>query len=333
MNMFSKDKKQHCGLQLMETHARLIEIDGGGKQLRAGRRQTVELPSGSIQNGKIINEAEVVHSVQDMVATLELQGAHVNLTIPTSNIILRRSVFTSLQDQEIRNSIEVELHSGSYKVPFKNTVFDCIRMGSPLQESVVPTGEDHELNEVIRKHKPVQQEDVLVIATPLEVVKAYMQITKQAGLETINVEPSLSALYRGMVRQWKHLGLNMPQRFVMLQTDLGFSEISIFDRGVPVFNLVLNGSHYASVEAYAHNLQTEFTRILSYFKQCIFFDRKDLRQLYLIGETDWIMKLRQPLGMLFEGNMTLLSLAELLNVNEAVYDPYTVLLGQAMRGA
>jgi type IV pilus assembly protein PilM len=333
MNMLSREKRQYCGLQIMDRHARLIEIDGGGKQLRAGRRQTIELPSGSIENGKIINEAEVVHHIQSMVTSLELQGAHVNLMIPTSNIILRRSVFTSLQDMELKHLIEVELHSGSYKVPFKNVLFDFIRLGSTLYESIAPSEDDHELNEIIRKHKPMQQEDVLVIATPQEVVKSYTQITKESGLEMIHVEPSLLSLYRGMARQWKHLGATMPQRFVMLQTDPGFSEISIFDRGVPVFSKTLNASNYASVEAYAHNLQTEFNRILSYFKQCVFSDHKDLRQLYLIGETDWMMKLRQPLGMLFEGNMTLLSLAELMNVNEAVYDPYTVLLEHVMKGA
>jgi hypothetical protein len=48
----------------------------------------------------------------------------------------------------------------------------------------------------------------------------------------------------------------------------------------------------------------------------------------LVGEIDWLKKQVQPLGMMFEGNITLLSLAELLNTNEIIYDPYVIELGQ-----
>jgi type IV pilus assembly protein PilM len=335
MNMFSRDKKQqHCGLQMKDTYARLIAIDVDGKHWRAGRRHTTELPPGCIENGKIVNEAFVLHSVKTMVADMELQGAHVKLMIPTSNIILRKSVFASLHDQELRHLIEVELHNGNYKVPFNDAIFDYIRLGAPLTETaVVKMEEELVYNQIMRKHNPPQQEDVLVIATPKEVVQAFTQMAKLCDLNPVRVEPSLLSLYRGMARHWMHLGETMPRRFVVLHTDTGFSEMSIFDRGVPVFTFSLNASDYASVEAYADHLQLEFDRILNYFRQAIFSDRKDLRQLYMIGETDWIMQLRQPLGMMFDGNMTLLSLAELLQVKETVYDPFTILLKKGMRGA
>jgi Tfp pilus assembly PilM family ATPase len=335
LNMFSRDKKQrHCGLQMMDTHVRLIAMDGVGIQWKAGDRHTIELPPGCIQNGKVVHESAVLHHVKSMVADMELQGAQVKLMIPTSNIILRRSMLASLQDQELRHLIEAELRNGDYKVPYNHVIFDYIRLGMPLNESTVIKHQvELDFNEIIRKHKLPQQEDVLVIATRLEVVQAYTHIAKQAELEPIHVEPSLLTMYRGMARHRMHLGEGMLQRFVLLHTDTGFSEISIFDRGVPVFTFSLNASDYASVEAYAHHLQLEFKRIVNYFRLAIFSDRKDLRELYMVGEADWIMKLRQPLGMMFDGNLTLLSLTELLQVNEMIYDPFTTISEQGMRGA
>jgi Tfp pilus assembly PilM family ATPase len=332
--MLSMDKKQpYCGLQMMDTHVRLIAMDRDDKQWKAGRRYTTELPPGCIQNGKVIDETAVLNHVKTMVANMELQGAYTKLMIPTSNIILRRSISSPVHDHELRHLIEADLRNGDYKVPFNHAIFDYIRLGAPLNEtSAIKNEVELVYNERIRKHNPDQQEDILVIATPQEVVTAYTQIANQADLEPIHVEPFLLSIYRGVARHWMHFGESKLKRFVLLHTDTGFSEISIFDQGVPMFTYSLNASDYASAEAYSHHIQSQFNGIVNYFRQAIFSDQKDLRQLYIVGESDWMMKLRQPLGMMFDGNMTLISLAEMLQVNEMVYDPFTIALEQSMRG-
>jgi Tfp pilus assembly PilM family ATPase len=314
MDMFIwNNPKKLCGLQMMDTHVRMIEMIVEGNQLRAGRRYTTELPSGCIVKGVIINEAAVAGCIEAMVTSLGLQDAYVHLIVPTSNIITQRSVPASLEDQELRQLIETDMQSEDYKQPLKHSNMNYIRLGSPLQLT--------------------QQEDVLVIATPVEIVQGYMQVVKRVGLEPLTIEPTLFSLYRAIYRHWKDSSTCMAQRFVLLQTDLGFSEISVFDRGVPVFTFVMNGADYASIKSYSYDLQMEFKRILNYFRQVVFSDPKDLRHLYLVGEMDWLKNLLQPLGMMFEGNMTLLSLADLLNMDESVYDPYAAELEQTERGA
>jgi Tfp pilus assembly PilM family ATPase len=328
------NQKKLCGLQMMDTHARIIEMDRGGKQLRAGRRYTTELPNGCIVNGVIANETQLISCIEAMVAALDLQEAHVNVVAPTPNMILRRTVPTSLENEELRKMIELEMLGADYKASLKHSVLKYIRLGTTWSESTnQPITEDTLIKAVLQKHKPLHQEDVLVIATSIEDVHSYIKVVKKAGLEPINIEPALFSLYRGIFHQSRHLGKNMSQRFVLLQSDLGFSEISIFDQGIPMFTFLVNGADYPSVEAYSYYLQMEFKRILSYFRHSVFSDRTDLRQMYLVGEIDWLKKQLQPLGMMFEGNMTLLSLAELLNTNEIMYDPIAVELGQTERGA
>lgn len=175
----------------------------------------------------------------------------------------------------------------------------------------------------IRLDASIKQEDVLVIETPIEVVESYMRVVKAGRLEPLNMEPSLFSLYRGIFQQWKHGYVEIPQRFISLQTDLGFSEIIVMDQGVPVFTYTVNGSDYSTIEAYIYQLQMEFKRILHYFKQAVFSDPRDLRQLYLVGEGDWLKRLLQPLEMLFDGNLTVLSFAELWCANEMVYSADT----------
>jgi hypothetical protein len=314
MDMFIwNNPKKLCGLQMMDTHVRMVEMIVEGNQLRAGSRYTTVLPPCSIVNGVIMNEDAVVSCIEAMVASLGLQEAYVHLIVPTSNIITRRSVPASLEDRELGKFIEMDMQSADYNLPLKQSNMNYIRLGSPLLFS--------------------QQDDVLVITTPVEIIQGYIQVVKRVGLEPITIEPTLFSLYRAIFRHWKDSGTGMTQRFVLLQTDLGFSEISVFDRGVPVFTFVMNGVDYSSIKAYSHDLQMEFKRILSYFRQAVFSDPKDLRHLYLVGEMDWLKKLLQPLGMMFEGNMTLLSLADLFNMDETVHDPFAAELGLSERGA
>jgi Tfp pilus assembly PilM family ATPase len=314
MDMFIwNNSKKLCGLQMMDTHVRMIEMIVEGNQLCAGRRYTTELPPCSIVNGVIINEAAVAGCVEAMITSLGLQEDYIHLIVPTSNIVTYKSVPASFDDRELRQFIETDMQSGAYKLCLKQSNMNYIRLGSPLLLSL--------------------QEDVLVINTPVEIIQSYMQVVKRVGLELITIEPSLFSLYRAIFRHRKDSRSGLPQRFVLLQTDLGFSEISVFDQGVPIFTFVINGADYPSVKAYSNDLQMEFKRILNYFRHAVFSESKELRHLYLMGEKDWLKKLLQPLGMIFDGNMTLLSLADLFNMDETIYDPYASELGISERGA
>lgn len=301
-------EKKLCGLQLTDTHARIIEITSGGQQVRTRRRYTMELPSDCIHNGVILKETAVVTRIEALVTSLDLAEAQVNLIIPTDSVIMRKSVSRALEENTLRELIQLEIQEEAYKDILKHSMLNYIRLGASLK----------------------QEEDVLVIATPIEVIQSYMRVAESGRLDLINIEPSL---YRGIFRQWKHGNVEISQRFISLQTDLGFSEISVIDQGVPVFSFMVNGSDYPTVEAYTCQLQMEFKRILRYYKQAVFSDPKDLRQLYLVGETDWLKKLLQPLEMMFDGNMTVLSFAELWCTNEMVYSPDTNELGVAELGA
>jgi Tfp pilus assembly PilM family ATPase len=314
MAMFTWNKsKKLCGLQILDTHVRMIELIEEGKQLRAGRRYTSELPAYSIINGVIKDEAAVAICLETVITTLDMQAAQVHLIVPTSNRITRRSVPISLETRELKQLMEKLSPNANFNLPDKHAIHNYVRLGSPLKLS--------------------QQEDVLTIVTSTETIQDYVQIVKRVDLELLTIEPTLFSLYRAIFRNWKDSNMGMSQRFVLLQSDLGFSEITVFDRGVPVFTFVINGADYASSKAYTYDLQMEFKRILSYFRQAVFSDTKDLRHLYLVGEMDWLKKLMQPIGMMFEGNMTLLSLADLMNTFEMISDPYAAELGLTERGA
>jgi Tfp pilus assembly PilM family ATPase len=176
------NQKKLCGIQMMDTHARIIEMDGGGKQLRAGRRYTTELPNGCIVNGVITNETALLNCIEAMVAALDLQEAHVNLVVPTPNMIMRRTVSTTLEDEELRKMIELEMLGADYKGALKHSVLNYIRLGTTWSESSSqPITENPVVKGVLQKHKPLHQEDVLVIATSDEVVQRYFPSPEAFG--------------------------------------------------------------------------------------------------------------------------------------------------------
>lgn len=311
--MFTWNKPKRCGLQLMDSHVRMIEIIEDGHNLQVGRSYTIGLPSCSIVNGAILNETAVVSCIEEIVDILKLQEAQAHLIVPTSNRIMKTSVPVTLDARELRVFLDSEIRQAGYKLPFMHSIINYVRLGSPVLFS--------------------QQEDVLAIATPVELVKSYIKIVKGAGLNPVSVEPTLFSLYKAIFRNWQDSGLQVPQRFIHLQTDLGFSEINVYDRGVPIFTYVMSGEEYTSINAYTMDLQMEFKRILDYFRGVVFSDPKDLRQLYLVGEGDWLNKLLQPLEGLFEGEICLFSLTDLLAEQEMVHDPYAIELGLTERGA
>jgi type IV pilus assembly protein PilM len=327
-----KRKKAAYGMHIMDNQIKLVEIESSSQQIDVLQRHIIALDEGNIKNGKLLDEESVIYKLTHQVKTLGLQGMPVHLTIPTSNVILRKSVFPDLKDQELRNMIDVELNGGS-QVPFKNPVFDFFRLGHVQTEAAAAQEGDG------KKGKAAPQEEVLVFATPLDIVEGYSSLVSRCGLTPVSVDIAPLALLRILARQQQLSGTYLPKVFMFLQAEPDYADISIFVQGVPVFlrSIQMNAGYLMDsgtekIDAYGRNLSMELGRILNYFKYSVSSEQEEVERIYLIGESDWTAGLPALLENAFSGEITTFPLDRVLRVNDQTLHAYTVPLGLAMKG-
>lgn len=325
-------KKTATGIHITDTQIKLVEIEGSSQQIDVLQKHSIGLEEGSIRNGKLVDEESVIHRLSQHVKARGLQGTPVHLTLPTSNVILRKSVLPALKDQELRNMIDVELNGGS-QVPFKNPVFDFVRLG-PVQTEAAASAETDGA-----KTKPQKQEAVLIFATPLEVVDSYSALVYKSGLAPVSVDIAPLAIFRILARLQQLSGAFLPKTFMFLQLEPEYADVSIFMEGIPVFmrSIQMNlgyamDSGSEKTEVYGRNLSMELGRILNYFQYSVSTAQEEVDRIYLIGEAEWTTGLMPSLESFFAGEIVLFPLDQVLRARDTSIQAFTVPMGLAMKG-
>ncbi|MNC27396.1 Competence protein A [compost metagenome] len=228
--------------------------------------------------------------------------------------------------------IDVELNGGS-QIPFKNPVFDFIRLGQvPTEAAATQEGEG-------KKGKASKQESVLIFATPLDMVQGYSSLVQKSGLSPVSVDIAPLAILRILAKQQQLTGNYLPKTFMFLQVEPDYADVSIFVQGVPVFMRTIQmnvgylmDSGSEKIEAYGRNLSMELGRILSYFKYSVSSEQEETDRIYLIGDAEWTGKLPALLEGSYPGEIAVFPLERVLRANDLVFHAYTVPLGLAMKG-
>jgi type IV pilus assembly protein PilM len=311
---FSRSRK-HCGLQILDRQIKLVAAAGSSYN-RIARYQRISLDEGVIREGQILDEEQLVRQLSGAVKTLSLQDHRVTMSVPTNSVILRRAVFPMVKDKELRNLIDVELHGGTTQLPFKKPVFDYI--------TVKQTGD---------------QQEVLIFASPMEVVQQYARIAKQAGLDPVAADSSPLALYRLLLRGMKNTGITLSNCFMFLDADHDRAELSIFVEGYPVFfRTVQISGHELFAEgddrmnAYVNQLSVEMSRVMKYYQYTVAADPEGVKELVLVGEA----KLTENLQKNFEPEFKRiyqLPMDGAITGFETDHKSFAVPIGLAMKGA
>ncbi len=321
--MFGKKIKLTCGVHISDSQIKIVEVAGKARTLKVVQQHALPLDGGSVKNGKIVDEKAVAERLESLVKKAGLQQSGANLSIPTSNVVLRRSLFSSLKDKELRNLIEVDL-LGAAQLPFKNPVFDYVRLGAPE----------------VSEETDGKKEEVLIFATPSDVVESYANVVERAGLLPLSVELGPLALLRLLNRNSMVSGQQLLQRFIVIDCETDHADISIFVQGIPVFfrTVMMNYQYVLEsgndmAEAYSRNLSVELGRILNYYKYSVSTDQEDIDRLYLTGNADWLDSLSTLLQNQFAGTIGHLPMDAVLQDVNMHHHTYAISLGLALKGA
>lgn len=308
-------KKISYGIQMVDRQVKIIGASGSSNS-RVVKHHQLALSDGVIKEGKIVDELSLIQKLSREIEKLSMKGEPVTVVIPTSSIVLRKAMLPNVKDKELRNLIDVELHSGDAKLPFKNPIFDFLSI-----------------------READGQKEVLIFASPMEVVEQYVHIVREAGLEPVAVDTAPLALFRLMVRCYKAVGQRMPQRFMLLDAESDRAEISIFVDGYPVFFRTISiPSHQLieedgdQLEAYSRHMSIEMGRVMNYFKYTVSSEQDEVDELILVGDPTLTEELAKALESDFS-KITSLSMDRAVSNFDPIFKSFAVPIGLAMKGA
>lgn len=305
-----------CGLQLQDHQIKLAAV-AGNERMQIRQIRNASLPEGAIRDGRILNEDNLVSVIRKTAAELGLAGKPVVLTIPTSSVVLRRSVFSARKDEQLRSLIDVELAGGDSLLPFKNPVFDFVRIGETDKGT-----------------------EVVLFASPREVVTQYVQAVKRAGLNPTAVDLVPLALLRVLKRCLKAAGGSLPRSFMILNAESEVAEISIYADGCPAFfrsipvqvqTMIDEDADY--LEAYGRAFSVELGRVMNYYNYAAAEQPAPIETLFLVGDAHFTGGIVPILEKSFPGAVHLMDIDSFLRTRNPELPSFAIPIGLAMKGA
>ncbi|MGY4764590.1 pilus assembly protein PilM [Paenibacillus caseinilyticus] len=238
-----------------------ITVDSGGfryiqvkkNKASAANHSMLKLPQGTIVEDQIVDEELLRQEVQRWVHQEKLKGASAILSIPTSQIIIRRMKIGSTKASELRGLVELEVET-ALRLPFEDPVYDYIPVASDEESTTV-----------------------LVYAASRKLIDSYVNVLEEAGVKVKDAEISAFALARAIqAQQFEKL-----EETMLISLDEAQLEIYLFHNGNPVFMRTISLQDPYAMDPFAADhsqgltpdqipeITAELSRILSFYQYSI----------------------------------------------------------------
>ncbi|MBC5637460.1 pilus assembly protein PilM [Ornithinibacillus sp. BX22] len=260
------------------------------------------IPSGLIENGKIMDEIGFFEFMKNLVKELGIKNRHVRFFVPNPLVIMRQvEIPVDLRDKDITEYFRVEIGK-SIHLPFKDPVFDIHYL--PFQD-----------------YFDTNKEEVLTgtfFAAPRDEMMKYTEIFDDASLKPINAD--VEAL--GVYRYFHHVNrIDRDKVYLFIKLDVTSFNISIFKRHQLEFlryqNLDLH-LNYASIEEESTRMKWEYQesdeqvedvienqvieleRIMNFYQFSMKKGEEKIDELIIIGDNPYLPVFYQKVNNRFE---------------------------------
>ncbi|CAM4278200.1 pilus assembly protein PilM [Paenibacillus typhae] len=200
-----------AGVSIEQTGIRYISFKNNqAKQVH--KKRFMPLLPGMIVENQVADSGALLDRLKQWVKTKGLRGSAVNLSIPPSQMIIRKMTIPSTAEKQIDQLVKLEVETGLH-LPFENPVYDYVITGQSENES-----------------------QLIIFAAPRKVVQDYVDVLEDAGLKIKSVEVSATALARSIVAGYGH-SFN---ETMLIHLEQSLLDIYMFRSGNPVFMRTIN---------------------------------------------------------------------------------------------
>ncbi|AHV99321.1 pilus assembly protein PilM [Paenibacillus sabinae] len=326
-----------AGLAIEQTGIRYISLKNK-KSWEVRKKRFLPLPQGMIVANQVAESEALLDLVKQWVKKEGLRGSRIALSIPPSQIIIRKMTIPSANDKQVGQLVKLEVETGLH-LPFDNPVYDYV---------VTEVDED--------------QSHLLVFAAPRKPIQEYIDILEKAGLRVTSVEIAATALARS-------LSTGKGESFeetMLINMEQSMLDVYMFRSGNPVFIRTINlmdlsqsvpQDNAASVSDWymaeaaasseeAHKqlspeqvveITAEILRMLNFYQYSLHDGSTRIKNVLIAGAPDARRQLFEELHQsLTEQDVSMIGLEQLAasaNVPDSGLNDYRVAVGAALRGS
>jgi Tfp pilus assembly PilM family ATPase len=291
-SFFPRKKSGYVGMILEDGGLRYAEVRHDAREVHIKKTGFIELDSGVIERGKIIDRVRIESEFGMRVREEQLRGKKAVLAVPSSSVFIRKVSLPPVPDKEVRMLLEVELES-TIHVPFPRPYFDY-----------------HKLEQVVTDEQGEEQDQYLVVAAPGDVIDQYIELFDLLHIELMAVEIEPLALYRVLDKRQEmeekdfmivQLGLHgvnvfffqgsVPEFVRNIPIDLTNYNITLDERGMQSYSLIQYMKDRGMFDGFARDLMRELERVLTFYEFNIKKDGTRVQKIYLTGDFPNIEKM------------------------------------------
>lgn len=197
---------QWIGIAIEQTGIRYIRLNKK-KNWEIDKRSYLPLEPGMIIENQIADGEALQKLVKQWAKQEKLRGRKISLSIPPSQMIIRKMSIPSTNPKQVKELVKLEVETG-LQLPFENPVYDYV------------TTEIDEENTYL-----------LVIATPRKLIEDYVAVLDYAGIKVTSVEISATAIARTLALTHAEIF----EETMLIHIEQSLIDIYMFRSGNPVF--------------------------------------------------------------------------------------------------
>ncbi|MFI2858725.1 pilus assembly protein PilM [Paenibacillus sp. JSM ZJ436] len=209
-----------AGLSIEQSGIRYVRLKT--KTWEMDKTFFLPLPSGVIAENQITDRSALLNQLKGLVKQERLKGSEVSLSVPPSQLIIRKMSIPSTNPRQVEQLVKLEVETGLH-LPFETPVYDYIETA-----------------------KDENQSHILVFAAPRQTMSDFVQVVEEAGLRVSGLEMSGVALARAVTAGF---GEEF-QETMLVHLEKGQLDVYMYHRGNPVFMRALNLQDLSSDEAW-----------------------------------------------------------------------------------
>lgn len=249
------------GLTIDHGGVRYAQVKRKKKGWEIDRTGFLPFADGVILEDQFTGVDELRGRLKEWVKKERLQGKSIHLSIPTSQIIIRKLQIATANPKELDQLIDLEVETALH-LPFLNPVYDYIAAGSEEQAT-----------------------NILLYASPQNWIKQCIELLQSAGLKVKHAELPSTAFARAIQAQYK----DSLEDTILVHLDDANVEVYMFHEGNPVFMRVINEYDYSGSEDGSFtpelitSINAEIARLLNFYQYSIHDGQTRINQAIIAG--------------------------------------------------
>jgi type IV pilus assembly protein PilM len=286
------------------------------------------LPSGIIQEGKIVDRETLETILEECVSDWKIKNRRVRFIVPDPVVVIRSIPLPKgLEDDEIRSYLFMELGT-TIHLPFEEPVFDYTIVERTKEKLVI-----------------------LLFAAPEQIVKSYSELLEEVKLRPIAADISPLCIYRlfhaaDQTKKDDHL--------LLVQVDLSAINVSVFYQHRPIFmrqllfeakfdqwekkidtfgNIALEwqGEEEEPLRQ-LEDVYKEIERVMSFYRFSIQQGNARVSRILLTGDHPYLPQIYATMRERFDVSVGILSENLIASANSKTISPsYHLALGLALK--